>query len=176
MSIEKLTEFSKTGAKNTDELDLEAGFPVRLQPARQWMNWLFNALTKKLNEVVDQVNENVIAISEEVNARTESDNELGLRIQDLENAPKSLGIEQSYEDVTASRVAGATYRNLTGRPILVTITPTVNSAVASIYVNDIRVTIAQASSASAFPLTAIVSADSEYRYEGANVWLWTELR
>ncbi|GAA5631059.1 hypothetical protein Acal02_01678 [Acinetobacter calcoaceticus] len=53
MTIEKLTEFSKTGAKNTDELDLEAGFPVRLQPARQWMNWLFNALTKKVNEIID---------------------------------------------------------------------------------------------------------------------------
>lgn len=56
MSIEKLTEFSKTGDKNTDDLNLEAGFPVRLQPARQWMNWLFNSLTKKVNELIDASN------------------------------------------------------------------------------------------------------------------------
>lgn len=53
MSIEKLIEFSKTGAKNTDDLNLEAGFPAKLQPARQWMNWLFNSLTRKINEIID---------------------------------------------------------------------------------------------------------------------------
>lgn len=57
MIIEKLIEFSKTGENNTDELDLEAGFPVRLQPARQWMNWLFNSLTVKINEVIDASND-----------------------------------------------------------------------------------------------------------------------
>lgn len=56
MAIDKLTEFSRTGDKNTDDLNLEAGFPVRLQPARQWMNWLFNSLTKKVNELIDASN------------------------------------------------------------------------------------------------------------------------
>lgn len=54
MSIEKLTEFAaKTGDKNTDDLDLERGFPSRLKPARQWFNWLFNSLTVKINELID---------------------------------------------------------------------------------------------------------------------------
>lgn len=66
MIIEKLTEFSKTGAKNTDELDLEAGFPVRIQPARQWMNWLFNSLTKKVNELIDASNSLLIGSDEGV--------------------------------------------------------------------------------------------------------------
>lgn len=55
MAINKLTEFSRTGDKNTDDLNLEAGFPVRLQPARQWMNWLFNSLTKKVNEIIEAI-------------------------------------------------------------------------------------------------------------------------
>ena len=53
MTIEKLTEFAKTGQKNTDDLDLEAGFIVNRKPARQWFNWLFNTLTSKINEIID---------------------------------------------------------------------------------------------------------------------------
>ncbi len=53
MPIEKLTEFAKTGQKNTDQLDLEVGFIVNRKPARQWFNWLFNTLTTKINEIID---------------------------------------------------------------------------------------------------------------------------
>jgi hypothetical protein len=53
MAIEKLTEFAKTGQKNTDDLDLETGFIVNRKPARQWFNWLFSTLTTKINEIID---------------------------------------------------------------------------------------------------------------------------
>lgn len=53
MSIEKLIEFATTGDRNTDELDLDRGFPSRIYPARQWFNWLFNSLTVKINEIID---------------------------------------------------------------------------------------------------------------------------
>lgn len=53
MIIEKLIEFAKTGDKNTDDLDLSQGFPSKLQPARQWHNWLFNKFSLKINEVID---------------------------------------------------------------------------------------------------------------------------
>lgn len=53
MTIEKLTIFAETGDKNTDDLILQQGFPSKLQPARQWMNWLFNKITLKINELVD---------------------------------------------------------------------------------------------------------------------------
>lgn len=52
MAIEKLTEFAKTGQKNTDDLNLEVGFVVNRKPARQWFNWLFNTLTTKINEII----------------------------------------------------------------------------------------------------------------------------
>lgn len=55
MTIDKLIVFSETGDKNTDDLILEQGFPSKLQPARQWHNWLFNKITLKINEVVDAV-------------------------------------------------------------------------------------------------------------------------
>lgn len=57
MAITKLTEFAKTGAKNTDDLDLEAGFPAAQKPARQWFNWLFNSLGLKINEIIDQLDQ-----------------------------------------------------------------------------------------------------------------------
>ncbi|RZG63929.1 MULTISPECIES: hypothetical protein [Acinetobacter] len=57
MTIDKLTVFSETGDKNTDELNLSQGFPLKLQPARQWMNWLFNKITLKINSVIDGLGE-----------------------------------------------------------------------------------------------------------------------
>lgn len=56
MNIEKLVEFSRDGEKNIDGLDLIKGFPSKLQPARQWFNWIFNNLTLKVNEVIDAIN------------------------------------------------------------------------------------------------------------------------
>lgn len=53
MAIEKLSEFAKDGQKNTDDLNLTDGFPVSKKPARQWFNWLFNTLTLKINEIID---------------------------------------------------------------------------------------------------------------------------
>lgn len=56
MTIEKLKEFAKntdSSGSNTEGLDIESGFPSRLQPARQWFNWLFNKVTSKINEIID---------------------------------------------------------------------------------------------------------------------------
>lgn len=55
MPVEKLIEFATTGAKNTTGLDLEEGFPSNVKPARQWVNWLFNSLCVKINEMIDQL-------------------------------------------------------------------------------------------------------------------------
>lgn len=55
MAIDKLPEFAKDGQKNTDDLVLTDGFPVLKKPARQWFNWLFNILSLKTNEIIDEV-------------------------------------------------------------------------------------------------------------------------
>lgn len=54
MAIKKLTEFAKDGQKDLKNLSLIDGFPVKIKPARQWFNWIFNALTLKINEIIDQ--------------------------------------------------------------------------------------------------------------------------
>ncbi|MEG8268938.1 hypothetical protein MKR64_11900 [Acinetobacter baumannii] len=46
--MDKLEEFSLNGPKNTDGLTLLSGFPSNQKPARQWFNWLFNSITKRL--------------------------------------------------------------------------------------------------------------------------------
>lgn len=53
MAIEKLDEFAKDGQKNTDGLTLTDGFPVLVKPARQWFNYLFNAIAVKINQIID---------------------------------------------------------------------------------------------------------------------------
>ena len=54
MAIEKLDEFAKDGQKNTDGLTLTDGFPVLVKPARQWFNYLFNAIAVKINQIIDE--------------------------------------------------------------------------------------------------------------------------
>lgn len=51
--MDKLEEFSLNGSKNIDGLTLLSGFPSNQKPARQWFNWLFNSITKKINEIID---------------------------------------------------------------------------------------------------------------------------
>lgn len=57
MPITLLDEFAENGEKNTNSLTLVNGFQRGLKPARQWFNWLFNAITKKTNEVATVVNQ-----------------------------------------------------------------------------------------------------------------------
>lgn len=75
MTIEKLTEFAKLAddkSSNTEGLALEKGFPSSLQPARQWFNWLLNSLTKKINEMIDELGNTSNAFQQQL------DNSIGL--------------------------------------------------------------------------------------------------
>lgn len=56
MSINKLSEFAKNGDKSISGLTLTTGFPRQQKPYRQWMNYLFNMVTAKTNQLVDAVN------------------------------------------------------------------------------------------------------------------------
>ena len=78
MSIEKIIEFAGAAPesdKNTNELDLSRGFPSRLHPARQWFNYLFNTVTKKINEIIDgklDIDANAVSASKLQTQRTVS--------------------------------------------------------------------------------------------------------
>lgn len=56
MSINRIDEFAKNGDKSISGLTLTTGFPRQQKPYRQWMNYLFNWLSAKTNQVVDEVN------------------------------------------------------------------------------------------------------------------------
>lgn len=78
MSIDKIIEFAGIAPesdKNTTDLDLSRGFPSRLHPARQWFNYLFNTVTKKINEIIDEkldVDANAVSASKLETQRTVS--------------------------------------------------------------------------------------------------------
>lgn len=57
MSIKNLDEFAVNGDKSISGLTITTGFPRQQKPYRQWMNYLFNLLSKKTNEVIDDVND-----------------------------------------------------------------------------------------------------------------------
>ena len=94
-------------------------------------------------------------------------------------AEYSLGVNQTGQDVTASRVANTTYQNTTGKPIFVSVhgletvgelqTSTDNTTwvtmADSIDTNNERVTI-----------STIVPPDHYYRINGSDFVFWTELR
>ena len=63
MPIEKLDEFAKNGQKSTEGIILENGFPQEEKPARQWFNYIFNAISIKTNELIDSSQTNADAIS-----------------------------------------------------------------------------------------------------------------
>jgi len=58
----------------------------------------------------------------------------------------SIGVGQTWQDVTGSRVAGTTYTNTTGKPIMVAVYQNysaVSGAIISLYINGIVVVSAQ---------------------------------
>lgn len=98
--IEKLTEFAKNGEKNTEQLDLNNGFPSKLQPARQWMNWLFNKLSLKINEIIDEsagLDENKVNYTDIVDNLTSSSSskplsaKMGKKLNDEKLSKSDLG-------------------------------------------------------------------------------------
>lgn len=73
--ITVLPEFSRDGDKRGDGLTELNGFPQALKPARQWMNFILNKITVKMNEVIGRVNSNTHDIIDEAQARENADND-----------------------------------------------------------------------------------------------------
>lgn len=73
--ITVLPEFSRDGDKRSDGLTELNGFPQALKPARQWMNFMLNKITVKMNEVIGRVNSNTQGIIDEAQARENADDD-----------------------------------------------------------------------------------------------------
>lgn len=67
--------------------------------------------------------------------KAETDNKLGFKANTTDL--KEIGVGQTWQDVTASRVAGITYTNTTGKPIMVNVWSNgANSTIASLTINS----------------------------------------
>lgn len=143
MSIQLLPEFSSNGAKNTDGLNLTNGFPSAQKPARQWFNWLFNAITKKTNELLTAYNAHVtqnqlehnnlaVLIAAEAQARGNADNaEVDAREAAIEV------VATRVEDLSVFKHVRSLYRDMstsaTPRPPSATDNYTVGSISAQLF-------------------------------------------
>jgi hypothetical protein len=96
-------------------------------------------------------------------------------------SPVGLGVGQTWQDVTGSRVSGTTYTNSTGKPIFVsgrttnfttstTITCTVDGVIA------FQRTAAPGGSTENIAFTFIVPNNSVYEVSGRDIGYWAELR
>jgi hypothetical protein len=83
---------------------------------------------------------------------------------------------QSWQDVSASRSAGVTYTNSTGRPIMVSIRAQTGSADCSITVNGVLAAQALQTAATRNFLTTIVPNNGTYIMQPSFSNLWAELR
>lgn len=99
--MDKLEEFSLNGAKNTDGLTLLSGFPSNKKPARQWFNWLFNSLTKKINEIIDG------KLDASANAVSAAKLETGRKIT-FTGVIKGEGTFDGSQDITIDTIDGGT--------------------------------------------------------------------
>ena len=91
-----------------------------------------------------------------------------------------LGWDQSWQDVTGSRAVNTAYQNTTGKPIVFSIQP-VGFSSGSLQVSSDGVTYVTAASASdqssaTNSAQVIVPPNHYYRFSGAGVYFWTELR
>ena len=87
----------------------------------------------------------------------------------------ALGVGQTWQELTASRAAGTTYYNTTGKPIMVSIYETSN-AMQTITVNGVVVARGQyyTTSSVSGPLSTIVPPSASYVV--SNMANWAELR
>lgn len=122
----------------------------------------------------------------EIGARIAGDNALADRIWALEHAPvnPSIGVNQSWQDLTTARALDTTYFNTTGAPILISIVTQGRDAEVNISVNGIDVWNNQNTYDNTSIVaggTTIVPNGSSYSVRGSSIrsnylLAWRELR
>lgn len=109
-----------------------------------------------------------------INSTTFFSNESNREISNKLKNINSLGIGQSWQNVTSNRKIGTTYTNDTGMPIMVSISETSN-ATAEFFVNNIKIGYSAGANADS-NMSFIVPNGSTYRMTGSAFIMWAELR
>ncbi len=87
-----------------------------------------------------------------------------------------IGVGQTWQDVSASRTAGVTYTNSTGKPIMVATRTTATSADFSITVSGVVAALCSNASTTRIFLSTIVPNGATYVVSGYQAGFWSELR
>ena len=87
------------------------------------------------------------------------------------------GVEQSWQDVTADRIANVTYTNTTGKPIMVAISGDNSGAGSAIlYINGTQVIKDNSASGVNSVLCSIVPSGATHSTDMSSIIIWAELR
>ena len=91
---------------------------------------------------------------------------------------QGLGVNQTWQNVTGSRVQGTTYTNSTGKPIMVSIISAPTDAGRNLTIDSKIVSIFQSSGTSNIARTnnGIVQPGNSYSFNGGPFVDWYELR
>jgi hypothetical protein len=87
-----------------------------------------------------------------------------------------IGVGQTWQDVSASRTAGVTYTNSTGKPIMVATRTTATAADFSITVSGVVAALCSNAATTRIFLTTIVPNGATYVVSGYQAGFWSELR
>ena len=108
--------------------------------------------------------------------KAETDNKLGFKANTADL--KEIGVGQTWQNVTASRVTGTTYTNSTGKPITVFLNISINTGGgATMVINGLSTTINVGYSGVTIPYTIIVPDGNTYQITAPQgISIWMELR
>lgn len=90
--------------------------------------------------------------------------------------PSGLGVGQTWQDVTGSRVVGTTYTNSTSKPIQVLITVEAGSGIGIITVDTVPIAKTETTSGTYSIVSFIVPSGSSYSFTIETIVQWSELR
>ena len=194
------TTFNTFVAKTTDDLNLKAN--KNDVPSVAFLEATFLKKTDKIDaynkeqsddkfaqkislpSLATETKAGITKLKNSVTAKQEDAAVTEKAVSDAIEANKSIGVDQTWQDVKDQRQAGVTYTNTTGRPIMVCIQATMNYGVATcpIFVDGIKVgEIWEHHAVSkADHITFLVPNGSTYKADltiGINsIYVWSELR
>ena len=94
----------------------------------------------------------------------------------LATAASSIGVGQTWQDVSGSRTAGVTYTNSTGKPIMVSVRTTATTTDFTITVDSVVTAQVTNINTTRMFMTTIVPNGSTYVVSGYQGGSWAELR
>ena len=108
--------------------------------------------------------------------KAETDNKLGFKANTADL--KEIGVGQTWQNVTASRVTGTTYTNSTGKPIFISAYGVfISNNTTTLVINGVNVQLDGVDQGFTYPkVVAIIPNGATYSITGWNAGKWFELR